>query len=307
MQGMPATKRFRAPGADTAARKYQRREVYMEDDGDVRDRNYVPDDYYEQDSDSDLFVSQNRPRNSHRPGYSSRESGRHAAAQHHDTDARRTSESHYVQRPERRARAEPEWYFNAFGQRLEPSRYSGSPMPWPVAAPPEMVDQTEVSDASLLKRNIARGAGKKICKRGYGASDPENIAIVNMKDFEHLSFDMIAQKLNEKRESEGKDPTLTGVGVNARYNRTAPLLFTAQGKEFIPLSKRKACAKATKQVPKEKNKPSEVCWTDPLDVILVNCVKDVDAAKWTTVATLFQEKTGKPVSPTAIATRYSLL
>jgi hypothetical protein len=176
-------------------------------------------------------------------------------------------------------------------------------MPWDVATDPEMIDQTEVSDASLLKRNIARGKGKKICKRGYGASDPENIAIVNMKEFDKLSFDEIARKLNDKRVKEGKTPSLSAVGVNSRYNRTAPLLFSSQGKEFIPLSKRKGRAKEFHDAYKD----GVVIWDDELDLVLVNCVKDVEAAKWTTVATLFQERTGKSLNATAAALRHSLL
>jgi hypothetical protein len=176
-------------------------------------------------------------------------------------------------------------------------------MPWDVSVDPEMVDQSEVSDASLLKRNIARGEGKKVCKRGYGASDPENIAIVNMKEFDDLSFEEIAKRLNEKRIAEGHEPSLSAIGVNSRYNRTAPLLFSAQGKEFIPLSKRKGKAREIF----EANRDGVLEWTNELDIALVGAVKEVDAARWNTVALLFEEKTGKKLSASAAAVRHNLL
>lgn len=303
MHDKPASIRFRAPGADSAAKRYHSRTFDMEDDDYAKDGNYVPDDDRMQDSDSDLFVSQNRRSNANRSNHPSRQYGMHAPGPRRDADTRRNSEKYYTHSPESRPRAEPERYFATFGNRLEPSRYSGVPMPWGVASEPVMIDQTEVSDASLLKRNIARGEGKKICKRGYGASDPENIAIVNMKEFENMPFDEIARKLNDQRVKEGKEPSLSAVGVNSRYNRTAPLLFSAQGKEFVPLSKRRGRAKEVY----EANKSGMMLWDDELDLLLVNCVKDVDAAKWTTVATLFEEKTGKSLTPNAAALRHSLL
>lgn len=176
-------------------------------------------------------------------------------------------------------------------------------MPWDVSVDPEMINQAEVSDASLLKRNIVRGAGPKICKRGYGASDPENIAIVNMKEFDNLSFEEIAKRLNEQRVREGKVPGLSAVGVNSRYNRTAPLLFAAQGKEFVPLSKRKGKARELF----EAHRDGIVEWDDELDLALVNAVKEVDAARWSTVALVFEQNTGKKLSAAAAAVRHNLL
>lgn len=295
-QRMPTISRFRAPGAETAASRFRLEDVYTEDEEYAQDGNYRPEDNYTRDSDSELFVSWSHPSlldHSNRPDRSTR----------YDQGARRTTGGNHGHGSACKLRTDKPGYFNVFGQRLEPSRYSGVPMPWDVATDPEMIDQTEVSDASLLKRNIARGKGKKICKRGYGASDPENIAIVNMKEFDKLSFDEIARKLNDKRVKEGKTPSLSAVGVNSRYNRTAPLLFSSQGKEFIPLSKRKGRAKEFHDAYKD----GVVIWDDELDLVLVNCVKDVEAAKWTTVATLFQERTGKSLNATAAALRHRLL
>ncbi|KIN08466.1 hypothetical protein OIDMADRAFT_23256 [Oidiodendron maius Zn] len=289
-------------GYDITSTRRRREDSYGDDnDG---DRSYMPDDDSMQGSDSELFMPQNGPHNSRHPSRTDRpsKSGIFADAQV-DASVRSIPEYYHSHRPGSRRGTNPEGYFHAFGQRLDPSRYSGVPMPWEVANEPELVDQSEVSDASLLKRNLARGEGKKICRRGYGASDPENIAIVNMKEFDNLSFDEIARRLNDQRVREGKQPSLSAVGVNSRYNRTAPLLFSAQGKEFIPLSKRKGHAKQVH----EANKGGMILWTEELDVALVTCVKDVDAAKWTTVATLFEERTGKKLNAAAAALRHNLL
>jgi hypothetical protein len=274
--------RFRAPGSAPGNTSMSGRNN--------RSGRYMSDDDYLEDSEPELFVSDDPPRhssNSRRPSvYDSRlELGSNGNRQ--------------TPRP----RSGQKGYFNVFGQKLEPSRYSGAAMPWDVSVDPEMVDQSEVSDASLLKRNIARGKGKKICKRGYGASDPENIAIVNMKEFDDLSFEEIAKRLNEKRIAEGHEPSLSAVGVNSRYNRTAPLLFSAQGKEFIPLSKRKGKAREIF----EANRDGVLEWTNELDIALVGAVKEVDAARWNTVALLFEEKTGKKLSASAAAVRHNLL
>jgi hypothetical protein len=302
---LPATNRFHLPGYVTAATGRRCSGVHIEDDDDDEDRSYSPDDDLTQDSDSELFVSQNLSSDSHRPSRAGqrRQSSGMGNDAHPDPSTRFVPENYHSQGAESRFSANPEGYFHSFGQRLEPSRHSGVPMPWLVAKDPELIDQSEVSDASLLKRNIARGEGKKVCKRGYGASDPENIAIVNMKEFDKLSFDEIARRLNDQRVKEGKQPSLSAVGVNSRYNRTAPLLFSAQGKEFVPLSKRRGRAKELH----EANKAGIIMWNEELDVTLVKCVKDVDAAKWATVATLFEERTGRKLNAAAAALRHNLL
>jgi hypothetical protein len=294
---MPANSRSHAPDTIATSKRPTHEEHYMDDDHYSGDGNYTPDDDYMQDSDSDLFVSQTRPRRLDRSPYPDHHESRR------ELSMRRPAEPEYCRNLAPRARPQPKGYFSVFGQSLEPSRYSGVPMPWDISVDPEMVEQSHVSDASLLKRNIARGKGKKICKRSYGASDPENIAIVNMKEFDDLSFDEIARKLNDKRVLEGKEPSLSAVGVNSRYNRTAPLLFSSQGKEFIPLSKRRGKAREAY----EASRDGIMEWDEQLDLALVNSVKEVDAARWNTVATLFEEKTGKKLNAAAAAVRHGLL
>ncbi|PQE15374.1 hypothetical protein CJF31_00008883 [Rutstroemia sp. NJR-2017a BVV2] len=178
--------------------------------------------------------------------------------------------------------------FSTPNTNLAPSRYSGAKMPWGVNQQPVMTDQETVSDASLLKRGITRPPkGDKVCKRSYGANDPENIAIVNMKENMDLTFQEIVDVLNEKRVKAGKDPKLTICGVNGRYNRTAPIMFAAQGLHFVPLSERKKYRSG------HGKRTTKVVWNPEDDEALVETVKHVDTEKWTRVAdTLNRELRG---------------
>ena len=197
--------------------------------------------------------------------------------------------------------AEEDAYFNNIGRNLEDSRYSGAEMPWGVNKQPPAVPQDEVSDAALLKRGLKRGQGDKVAKRGYGANDPENIAIVNMKEQDNLSFEQIANILNTKRVEAGKNPNLTVTGCNGRYNRTAPLLFAAQGQEFVPLSQRKGHGKHGGSL------QDQAVFNNDTDIELVNCVKEVDSRKWYSVASMFTERTGLPMNAKAAAIRFGVL
>ncbi|RDL35754.1 uncharacterized protein BP5553_06366 [Venustampulla echinocandica] len=183
------------------------------------------------------------------------------------------------------------------GENLKPSRYSGATMPWGVNKAPDMVEQKDVSDAALLKRGIKRPRTGKICPRGYGANDPENIEIVNLKENKGIGFARISQILNERRLQTGKSPTLSATGVANRYNRTAPLLFAAEGKQFIPLSQRK----------RGTMDEAKIQWTSEWDTALVAAVKKYEASKWKTVATLFNEMTGLNADDRSVAIRYSVL
>ncbi|KAG4437557.1 hypothetical protein IFR05_006944 [Cadophora sp. M221] len=192
--------------------------------------------------------------------------------------------------------------FNQPGASLGPSRYSGDPsVGWGLNQDPPSVPQTSVSDAALFKRGLTRGAKEKVCKRGYGANDPENVNIVNMKE-DGMSFGEIVEKLNLVRVENGRAPSLSVCGVTSRYNRTAPLLFAAEGRQFIPLSKRgKGDVLADGAI---TEKPT---WSDDLDLVLAQCVKDIDKEKWGRVAKEFNRRTGKNIGAGAAALRHTLL
>lgn len=167
---------------------------------------------------------------------------------------------------------------------------------------PIMVERDEISDAYLKKRGIDRPAsGKKVCKRGYGASDPENIRIVNLREFQDLNFEQIKNILNKERIARGHDPRLTTTGVANRYGRTGPLLFASQNLQWIPLNQRRG---------KNMNEAilaPKVNWTGERDSMLVDAVKEWEATKWEEVAKIFNQKSGCNADVPTVSSRWILL
>lgn len=202
------------------------------------------------------------------------------------------------QRPPRTVHEEE---FNDPGAMLPESRYQGGDQPWNLNQDPPLVPASEVSNAALLKRDLKRPRTEFVCKRSYGANDPENIAIVNLREYDGKDFTQICAEMNDRRIEAGKAPTLSVTGVTARYNRTAPLLFAARGEEFIPLAKR-----PFKNAP-NMGKKTGFAWTSELDVELVNIFKEVDSERWKIVADIFRERTGEDVDYMTVARRYSQL
>jgi hypothetical protein len=199
-------------------------------------------------------------------------------------------------------------YFNNPGRLLAPSRYSGAPNCWGVNAKPVLVPEEEVTDAALLKRGLKRGEGDKVCKRGYGANDPENIAIVNMYEKDHMSFEQIKEKLNADRITIGRDPSLSANGCQNRYNRNAPVLFQAEGRRFIPIGQRERGQRMDDIEEINRLKPaSQVAWNDQLDTALVLAVKEWESRKWGEVAEIFRQRTGVDMDPDSCAKRHYII
>ncbi|KAI9645583.1 hypothetical protein NHQ30_006325 [Ciborinia camelliae] len=201
----------------------------------------------------------------------------------------------------------PRIYFGSPSQDLAPSRYSGAVMPWGINQQPVLVDQDTVSDAHLKKRGLTRPPpGEKVSKRSYGVNNPENVAMVNMKENDGLSFAQITEILNQKRVEAGRNPCLTVCGVNGRYNRTAPILFAAQGLKFVPLSARKKASGAKAH----GSSTSKAGWTPDAESRLVDIVKQVETEKWTRVAQMLNADlfNGRAVhDATTCAKRYASL
>ncbi|CAG8978325.1 hypothetical protein HYALB_00005911 [Hymenoscyphus albidus] len=167
---------------------------------------------------------------------------------------------------------------------------------------PVMVEQNEVTDAYLKKRGIERPAnGKKVCKRGAGASDPENIRIVNLREFGDMNFEQIKNVLNKERIERGQDPKLTTTGVANRYGRTAPLLFAGQNIPFIPLHQRRGKNMA------EAIRMPKVNWTPDRDMMLVNAVEKWESTKWDEVARIFNEESGCNADKATVSNRYVMI
>jgi hypothetical protein len=196
-------------------------------------------------------------------------------------------------------------YFNNPGKNLRQSRYSGGQNNWGINKIPVLVPEDEVTDAALLKRGLNRGDGAKVCKRGYGANDPENIAIVNMFEKDRMSFEDICKKLNSDRVLNGRDPTLSANGCQNRYNRNAPILFSAEGREFIPLGARQR-GQRMDDIPPTKPRGKAV-WNDELDTALVLAVREWESRKWDDVAVLFKQKTGVDMDAGACANRHHII
>lgn len=196
-----------------------------------------------------------------------------------DSQARLHASSFHTE--ERKRRINPTGSVMRFetsvGTGRQHSRYSGRPDEhWQVSkkrANKTLVEK--VTQASLAKRGLKRGQEEAVIKSGYGAYDPENIEVVNLKETSDMTFLAIADHLNKKRVADGRNPTLTFTGVNGRYNRTAPVIFESQGKVFIPLSQRRkdnlgANLHGTSKTPDELNNAT---WDEELDLKLVKIVR----------------------------------
>lgn len=178
----------------------------------------------------------------------------------------------------------------------QPSRFSGIPIPkTAVSQQPRLVSANSVSDATLKKRGLHKNGLKMVPKRAGGLNDPENIMIVNMYDNKNLSYAEIAKTINKRRLDAGKATMLSENAVMGRYARTAPALYEAEGKTYVPPAKRKGARFAVDT--------SE--WTSELDSKLVDIVKETESTLWNKVTDAFNRETGRNMTREQIARRYA--
>lgn len=163
---------------------------------------------------------------------------------------------------------------------------------------PPTVPTSSISDAALLKRGLKRSKNAVMSKRSHGPNDPENILIVNLRENEKKSWSEITLILNERRIKEGKVPSFTPNGCHNRYNRNAPILFAAEGKEFVPVSEQRKL---------KKNPNGPIKWDDETDTLLIQCVKEVDSQKWEKVAALFNANCQRQITPAEAALRTKVI
>jgi hypothetical protein len=160
---------------------------------------------------------------------------------------------------------------------------------------PKLSYTEEITDASLAKRGLTRSGSKQMSKRASGANDPENITIVNLVENKGWKWPAISAFLNEQRVKSGRHPNFTPNSCHNRYNRNAPLLFAAEGKDWVPIKERSGAIKF------------KANWNNELDNLLVQCTKEVDSEKWAMVAERFNQRTNLDIDATAAAYRYSLI
>jgi hypothetical protein len=179
-----------------------------------------------------------------------------------------------------------------------PSRYAGVHKRPNVNNAPTTVPTSSISDAALLKRGLKRSKNAVMSKRSHGPNDPENILIVNLRENEKKTWPDICLILNERRIKEGKTPSFTPNGCHNRYNRNAPILFAAEGKEFIPVSVQRKL---------KKNPKGPMKWDDDADTLLIRAVKEVDSHKWNDVAALFNQHSQLKITPAEAALRTKVI
>jgi hypothetical protein len=185
----------------------------------------------------------------------------------------------------------------ALNPRLPP-RSSGVRKRANVNLVPPTVPTSSISDAALLKRGLKRSKNAVMSKRSHGPNDPENILIVNLRENEKKSWPDICLILNERRIKEGKTPSFTPNGCHNRYNRNAPILFAAEGKEFVPVSLQRKL---------KKNPKGPMKWDDDTDTLLIQCVKEVESHKWDEVAALFNVNSPRQITSAEAALRTKVI
>ncbi|OBT60182.1 hypothetical protein VE03_10503 [Pseudogymnoascus sp. 23342-1-I1] len=148
-------------------------------------------------------------------------------------------------------------------------------------------------------------AGNPLGRKSKGASDPENIAIVNWYDNYNMSFQDIALRLNSMQEMKGRTGTFTPNSIHNRYNRCAPIIYRAQERVFVAIKNRKKHAPEELDVVSNSHRSIE--WNALKDKCLKGIVEEYEANKWSTVAAMFTDATREMVSARTVATRYGML
>ena len=219
------------------------------------------------------------------------------------------------------------------GMPLIPGRFSGVGDPPPkVNKMPQFVPGDAVSDAALLKRGLQRSGEARVASRAVGATDPDNITIISMFDNDKLTWTEIAQRMNQQRIMKGAKPNFTANSCHNRYNRNAPILYATDGREWVPVNKRRNYKKGvhmrdgppetetqTGARSSDKGDPfpfaeyndnmevDQFTWDAQCDLALVQAKKRIDAQLWPSVAKIFHETTGLKISPTIAANRFALI
>lgn len=185
--------------------------------------------------------------------------------------------------------------FTAPQAQRRPARDSGCRIPPSRNMTPERIDVESVVEARRLQKGGPRRASVNAPRRAHGANDPENILIVNLKENEGMRWEEIAKRLNDNRIATGMKPDLTANSVHNRYNRNAPILFAAEGKEFIPIKERRPGYKTSS------------AWNPERDQALIDAVRSQEESKWFSIAQIYSERMGHVIDAQTAAYRFSLI
>lgn len=126
-------------------------------------------------------------------------------------------------------------------------------------------------------------------RRNPVEQDPENHEIKRLRMEERLSWNVIAQMLNEERIKHGGQPTHTPASVYSRFVRNGPRIAQLQGetlnpKEWMHLKD----DKDDKDISSKKTK-----WDEQDKIFLVESFGEVQQGFWEMVAQGLEEKSGK--------------
>jgi hypothetical protein len=179
---------------------------------------------------------------------------------------------------------------------------------------PQARARTHRQKAKMYKRKVKR----------TGAQDPENLFIVDAYENKNLDFHQIANLLNLQREARGEAGIFQANNCHNRYNRTAPFIFKANNKVFIPIKERAKNKERGKNKGKVKTQQARVTldaisgalilgsssainWTPHMDRMLRKMVLEFDSTKWTIIAGQLSSATGQAITAEAVAGRYSII
>ena len=146
---------------------------------------------------------------------------------------------------------------------------------------------------------------KSPSKKSKGAADPVNTQIVDLYDNHNWSFAEIAQQLNGEQEEKGMTGTFTPNSVHNRYNRSAPVIYRADGRVFVAIRDRRH--RTQEELDSLSCGANSTMWNEHMDKVLVQMVAKYDADKWKNVARRFNAATRQSLHPSTVSTRFGLL
>lgn len=146
---------------------------------------------------------------------------------------------------------------------------------------------------------------KAKAKNNTGAKDPINIQIVDLYDNHNWSFPDVADHLNKEREDRGLHNHFTPNSVHNRYNRSAPVIYKADGRVFVAIKNRRHHTQ--EELDDLSSGINTTQWNSQMDQVLLQAVANYEAEKWRKVAEAFNSATGQHLQASAISTRYGML